>query len=122
VLNLCLPSVVLNTILRKLITVHSRSRRHTPDMQARVRELLGETMVGAVLQFPPVRLRARELSALAPGTMLRLPVPRHAAAELRVGGLSLGRARAVRMGEHRGARMEAARNENGTETAATLVA
>ena len=107
VLNLCLPSVVLNTILRKLITVHSRSRRHTPDMQARVRELLGETMVGAVLQFPPVRLRARELSALAPGTMLRLPVPRHAAAELRVGGLSLGRARAVRMGEHRGARMEA---------------
>jgi flagellar motor switch protein FliM len=72
----------------------------------RVRELLGETTVGAVLQFPPVRLRARELSALTPGYVLRLPVPRHAPAELRVGGLSLGRARAVRMGEHRGARME----------------
>jgi len=122
VVNLCLPAVVLNTILRKLITVHSRSRRHTPETQARVRQLLGETMVGAVLQFPPVRLRARELSALAPGTMLRLPVPRHAAAELRVGGLALGRARAVRTGEHRGARMEAARSENATETAATLVA
>ena len=53
-----------------------------------------------------ISLRARELSALAPGFVLRLPIPRHAAAELRVGGLSLARARAVRMGEHRGARLE----------------
>ena len=106
VINLCLPSVVLNTILKKLITETSRPRRRSPEMKIRVRELLGETTVGAVLQFPPIRLRARELSALAPGHVLRLPVPRHAAAELRVGGLALGRARAVRMGEHRGARME----------------
>jgi len=106
VINLCLPSVVLNTILRKLITETSRPRRRSPEMKVRVRELLGETTVGAVLQFPPVRLRARELSGLEIGSVVRLPVPRHAAAELRVGGLALGRARAVRMGEHRGARME----------------
>lgn len=106
VINLCLPSVVINTILRKLIAETSRPRRRSPEMKIRVRELLGETTVGAVLQFPPVRLRARELSGLEVGTVLRLPVPRHAAAELRVGGLRLGRARAVRTGEHRGACME----------------
>ena len=105
-LNLCLPAVVLNTILRKLITEHSRPRRSSAEMQARVRELVGNARVGAVLQFPPVRLRARELAALTPGHVLRLPVPRHAPAELRIGGLPLGRARAVRMGEHRGARLE----------------
>ena len=93
VVNLCLPSVVLNTILRKLITEHSRPRRRSAEMQTRVRELVGETALGAVLQFPPVRIRAQELASLAPGSVLRLPVPRHAAAELRVGGLALGRAR-----------------------------
>ena len=106
VLNLCLPAVVLNTILRKLIAEHARPRRRSPEMQMRVRELVGETTVGAVLQFPPVHLHARELAALAPGSILRLPIPRHVAAELRVGGLAFGRARAVRMGEHRGARLE----------------
>jgi len=106
VLNLCLPAVVLNAILRKLISEHTRPRRRAPEVQIRMRDLLGETKVGAVLQFPPVKLKAKELVALAPGMVLRLPIPRHAPAELRVGGLALGRARAVRMGEHRGARME----------------
>ena len=106
VLNLCLPAVVLNTILRKLISENSRPRRRSPEVQIRMRDLLGETKVGAVLQFPPVKLRARELAELATGMVLRLPIPRHAPAELRVGGLALGKARAVRMGEHRGARME----------------
>jgi flagellar motor switch protein FliM len=83
---------------------------------------VGETVVGAVLQFPPVRLRARELAGLAPGHVLRLPVPRHAAAELRVGGLALGRARAVRTGEHRGARLESGnRNSEAAENAMPLV-
>jgi flagellar motor switch protein FliM len=105
-INLCLPSVVLNTILRKLIAVQARRTQRTAEMTARLREQVGEATVGAVLQFPPVRLAARELAALAPGQVLRLPLPRHAAAELRVGGLALSRARAVRMGEHRGARLE----------------
>ena len=105
-INLCLPSVVLNTILRKLIAEHARRRQRTPEMVARLRDLLGETTVGAVMQFPPVRLPARELAALAPGHVLRLPLPRHSPAELRVAGLSLSQARAVRMGEHRGARLE----------------
>jgi flagellar motor switch protein FliM len=106
VLNLCLPAVVLNTILRKLIAEQARRRQRTPEMVERIRELVGHSTVGAVLQFPPIRLSANELTRLVEGTVLRLPVPRHAAAELRVAGLSLGRARAVRVGEHRGARME----------------
>jgi flagellar motor switch protein FliM len=120
VLNLCLPSVVLNTILRKLITEHARPRRRSAEMQARVRELVGESTVGAVLQFPPIRLRARELAALTPGAVLRLPVPRHAAQELRVGGLALGRARAVRLGEHRGACMEPLNRAEQVAAAAAL--
>jgi flagellar motor switch protein FliM len=118
VINLCLPSVVLNTILRQVITETSRPRRRSPEMKLRIRDLAGDTSVGAVLQFPPVKLRARELSALEVGHVLRLPIPRHAAAELRVGGLALGRARAVRMGEHRGARMEPLMHDNPSSDAA----
>jgi flagellar motor switch protein FliM len=106
VLNLCLPAVVLNTILRKLVAERDRPRRRSHEVRTRIRELVGETLVGSVLQFPPIRLRASEIASLAPGSVLRLPLPRHSAAELRVGGLALGRARPVRMGEHRGARME----------------
>lgn len=108
VLNLCLPAAVLNAILRRLIAEGDRPRRRSKEAQVRMRELLGGAAVGAVLQFPPMRLRAREIAALMPGTVLRLALPRHANAELRVGGLSIGRALPVRTGEHRGAQMELA--------------
>ena len=120
VLNLCLPAVVLNTILRRLIAERDRPRRRSAEVRTRMRELLGEVSVGTVLQFAPVRLSAREVGSLAVGTVVRLPVPRHAPAELRVGGLALGRARPVRMGEHRGARMEPL-NEANDELVQTAV-
>ena len=106
VLNLCLPAVVLNAILRRLIAEGDRPRRRSKDAEVRMRALLGETKVGAVLQFTPVRLRAVELTVLEPGMVLRLPVPKHELAELRVGGLKFGRAHPVRSGEHRGAQLE----------------
>lgn len=105
VLNLCLPAVVLNAILRRLIA-EGGPRRRSKDTVARMKELMGEAKVGAVLQFPPMRLHAAQLVALEPGTILRLPLARHEAAELRVGGLHLGRAHPVRTGEHRGAQLE----------------
>ncbi len=111
-LNLCLPTVVLNAILRQLVSDRERPRRRSEEAETRVRELLGEASFGAVLQFPPLRLRARDLAGMVPGTILRLPLPRHAAAELRVGGIALGRARPVRMGEHRGAQMQGERAVN----------
>ena len=67
---------------------------------------MGEAKIGALLQFPTMRLRASELAALTPGMILRLPLARHAASELRVGGLVFGRAHPVRTGEHRGAQLE----------------
>jgi flagellar motor switch protein FliM len=41
-----------------------------------------------------------------PGTVLRLPLAKHSASELRVGGLRFGQAYPVRVGEHRGAQLE----------------
>jgi len=106
VLNLCLPAVVLNAILRRLISEGDRPRRRSKEAQIRMRDLLGETRVGSLLQFPRMRLRARDIAALLPGTVLRLPLPKTSLAELRVGGLHFGTAYPVRTGEHRGAQLE----------------
>jgi flagellar motor switch protein FliM len=105
-MNLCLPAVVLNAILRRLISEGDRPKRRSKEAMVRVRELMGETKIGAVLQFPPMRLRASELTTLAPGMVLRLPLAKHALSELRVAGLQFGRAHPVQMGEHRGAQLE----------------
>jgi flagellar motor switch protein FliM len=110
-MNLCLPAVVLNAILRRLIAEGDRPRRRSKEAHARIRELMGESKIGAVLQFPVMRLRAGDLTALEPGTILRLPLPKHSTSELRVGGLQFGRAHPVRTGEHRGAQLEFA-NDN----------
>lgn len=105
-INLCLPAVVLNAILRRLISEGDRPRRRSKEAHARVRELVGGVKLGAALQFPSMRLRASDLTALAPGAMLRLPLAKHSASELRIGGLQFGRAYPVRSGEHRGAQLE----------------
>jgi flagellar motor switch protein FliM len=109
-MNLCLPAVVLNAILRRLISEGDRPKRRSKEAHARIRELMGEAKLGAVLQFPVMRLRAGELAALEPGMILRLPMPKHSTSELRIGGLQFRQAHPVRMGEHRGAQLE---HENG---------
>jgi flagellar motor switch protein FliM len=106
VLNLCFPASAVNAILRRLMAQGGRPRRRQSESRVRMRELMGEVKMGAVLQFPSVRLRAEELAGLAVGSMLRLPLPKHSEAELRVGGLMLARAHPVRTGEHRGAQVE----------------
>jgi flagellar motor switch protein FliM len=116
VLNLCLPAVVLNAILRRLIVERDQPRRRSKDAAIRMRELLSDAKFGAVLQFPPVRLRAAELTSLESGTVLRLPMPRYEAAELRVGGLRLARAFPVKIGDHRGALLEEEMSEARTNT------
>jgi flagellar motor switch protein FliM len=105
-MNLCLPAVVLNAILRRLISEGDRPKRRSKEAHARIRELMGEAKLGAVLQFPVMRLRAGELAALEPGMILRLPMPKHSTSELRIGGLQFRQAHPVRMGEHRGAQLE----------------
>jgi flagellar motor switch protein FliM len=105
-MNLCLPAVVLNAILRRLISEGDRPKRRSKEAHARVRELIGDAAVDAVLQFPMMRLRSSELAALTPGMILRLPLPRHTLSDLQVGGLRFGKAYPVQVGEHRGAQLE----------------
>jgi flagellar motor switch protein FliM len=111
-MNLCLPAVVLNAILRRLISEGDRPKRRSKEAHARIRELMGEAKIGTVLQFPMMRLRGSELAALEPGTILRLPLAKHSASELRVGGLRFGSAHPVRTGEHRGAQIEDGNDNN----------
>jgi flagellar motor switch protein FliM len=120
VLNICLPAVVLNTILRRLSSRQDRPRRVAEEVRGRVRALLSESKVGSVLQFAPMRLQAARIAELQVGSVLRLPMPRHAAAELKVLGLAMGPAWPVRMGEHRGARMEGNESPAPAETPARL--
>lgn len=105
-LNLCLPSVVLNTILRRLIAERDRPRRRSTEDRERLSVLMAGAQFGAVLQFPPMRVNAAELADMAPGKVLRLPLPRQSAAELRIGGLPIFQALPVRTGEHRGAQVK----------------
>ncbi|HXC94812.1 MAG TPA: hypothetical protein VNU92_03880 [Edaphobacter sp.] len=105
-MNLCLPAVVLNAILRRLISEGDRPKRRSKEAQLRMRELVGETKIGASLQFPVMRLRGSELASLEPGAVLRLPLAKHSISELKIGGLQFGRAYPVRTGEHRGAQLE----------------
>lgn len=104
-LNLCLPTVVLNAILREMVADRERPRRRVEEVETKLRELLGEVSFGTVLQFPPLRLLARDLVNMAPGTILKLPLPRHSVADFRVAGVPLAKARPVRIGEHRGAQI-----------------
>src|SRR6202451_1485142 len=53
-LKLFLPGVVLNAILRRLIAEGDRPRRRSKDAEARMRVLMGDATLGAVLQFPAV--------------------------------------------------------------------
>src|SRR3984885_5970426 len=116
-MNLCLPAVVLNAILRRLISEGDRPKRRSKEAQMRVRELVGGAKVGAALQFPAMRLRGSELAALEPGMVLRLPLAKHSASDLRVGGLRFGRAHPVRTGEHRGAQLEEMSDDNDANSA-----
>jgi flagellar motor switch protein FliM len=105
-MNLCLPAVVLNAMLRRLISAGDRPKRRSKEAQTRMRELMGETKIDVALQFPVMHLRGTDLAFLEPGTILRLPLATDSPAELRIGGLRFGRAYPVRTGEHRGAQLE----------------
>ncbi len=105
VVNLCLPASIVNAILRRMVAEGDRPRRRSKEARGRMRELVSEVVVGGTVQFPPLRLRVRELATLEPGTLLRLPLAAHCDAELRVGGLMFSRAHIVSSGEHKGGQL-----------------
>jgi flagellar motor switch protein FliM len=114
-LHLCLPAVVLNTILREVSGERGRPRRRSMEARTRLTELLNEVTFGAIMQLPKVRLRATDIAALQVGTILRLPLPSHSGAELRVTGLPIFAAQPVRSGEHRGALVQGVAAAHGNQ-------
>jgi flagellar motor switch protein FliM len=105
VLNLAVPAVVSNTILRRLVGERGRSREHPEETRRHLRARADRIRIGAALQLPPVRIAARELEDLQVGEILRLDLASNSAAELRVTGVPLFAARPVGYGEHRGAHL-----------------
>ncbi len=105
VLNLAIPAVVSNTILRRLVGERGRSRQHPEEIRENLRRRAGQIRFGAALQLPPVRIAARDLEALRPGDIVKLGLASNSAAELRVTGTPLFTARPVSFGEHRGAHL-----------------
>jgi flagellar motor switch protein FliM len=104
-LSVCLPSAALNAILRRMVDEGDRPRRRSKEALVRMRELMGDASIGTTLQFAPMRIMAREVASLAPGSLLRLPMASHSDAELRIGGVPVARAHPVSAGEHRGAQL-----------------
>ncbi len=107
-LNLAFPAVVANTILRRLTGEWGGRRRHAVESRERIEKTVRNLNFGASLQLPSVRIEARELEDLAIGKVIRLNLAANTGAELRAGGQLLFHAQPVRLGPHRGARVEAA--------------
>lgn len=105
-LNLAFPAVVANTILRRLTSDWGRSRRHSQQARDRIEVVARDLRFGGSLQLPRVRVPARTIENLEPGTVLRLDIPANTSPEWRVGGQLLGTAQAIRHGAHRAARLE----------------
>jgi flagellar motor switch protein FliM len=107
-LNLAFPAVVSNTILRRLTVDWGRGRRHASEVRERMEDKAREIRFGTSLQLPSMHVPAGVIQNLQPGTVLRFDLPGHALPQWVSGGQVLGRARVVRQGEHRAARLEQA--------------
>jgi flagellar motor switch protein FliM len=108
ILNLAFPAVVANTILRRLTGEWGGRRRHAIESRTRIEQTARNLIFGAALQLPSFRIEARELEDLAVGKLLSLGLAANTGAQLRAGGQFLFHAMPVRLGPHRGAKIEAA--------------
>jgi flagellar motor switch protein FliM len=106
--NLAFPAVVANTILRRLSGDRGQRRRHAPEVRTRMEANMRRVTFGTALQLPPVRLEARELENLDVGQVIRLKTPVNTRAEWLAGGVTLFNALPVRLGAHRGAKLDTA--------------
>ncbi len=101
----CLPSAVVTSAMKAMSHRHDRQRQRTTEERLRMERRMGDARVRAALHLPSMQLFVRDIQALKPGTMLPLPLQDGILAELRVGGITLHRARPVRYGERRGAQL-----------------
>ena len=105
-LNLAFPAVVANTILRRLTSDRGGVHRHAPESRARMAALVPGIHFGAALQMQSVRVPAREIESLQPGSLLSFGTSATAPLDWCVAGQTLASARVIRLGSQRAARLE----------------
>ncbi len=103
----CFPVSALNTSLRAFAAIRDVKRPRSPEERERMEAALRGSRVKAGLCFPPVRIASSVLQQLQPGSLLRLPLSQHAAAELRMSDTVVCTAGPVRSSERRAARVTA---------------
>jgi flagellar motor switch protein FliM len=97
---------VANTILRRLTSDWGGHRRHAPETQDRLEATARKIRFGGCLQLPSVRIAARDLQEIQPGSILRLNISAARSAEWRVAGQVMASAQPIRSGAHRAGRLE----------------
>jgi flagellar motor switch protein FliM len=102
VLNIAVPAVVSNALLRKLSTeLVYRRRRESPVQQASIRQRLLDSSVELVLGTPVLPVKLGRLLAMRPGQVLPFRRPIEEPASLRLGGRDVWTARPVQSGARR---------------------
>lgn len=106
-LNIALPAVVANALLRKLATPGSLGERiPSRNTRRKIRESLLDAYFLADLSLPPSALSVRELLSIEPEYVLVLPNQADKPVHLNIGGKPMFEAHPVRRGTHKGARIE----------------
>jgi flagellar motor switch protein FliM len=106
-LNIALPAVVANALLRKLATPGSLGERiPSRNTRRRIRESLLDGTFLVDLSLPPTSLSVRELLNIEPQYVLVLPNRADKLAHLNIAGKPMFEAHPVRSGPLKGARIE----------------
>lgn len=106
-LNIALPAVVANALLRKLGAPGSIGERMpSRNTRRKIRESLLECNFLADLSLPPSPLSVRELLNIKPESVLTLPNRADRPIHLNIAGKPMFEAHPVRKGTHKGARIE----------------
>lgn len=106
-INILLPAVVANTLLRKLAAPGSLGERiPSRNTRRRIRECLLDSSFLADLSLPPSPLSVRELLNIEPNYVLVLPIRSDKLVNLNIAGKTMFEANPVRRGPNKGARIE----------------
>ena len=106
-LNIALPAVVANALLRKLEAPGSLGERiPSRNTRRKIRENLLETHLVADLGLPKSPITVRELLNIQPGYILTLPRRADKPVYLNIAGKPMFEAYPVRTAGHKGARVE----------------
>ena len=115
-LNLAVPAVVSNSLLRKLSTeLVYRRRREAPIQQASIRRHLLDSSVELVLGTSALPVKLGRLLAMRPGQVLALRQPIEEPVSLHIGGRDCWLARPVQSGARQRAAQLIARLEQPEE-------